>query len=120
MYIYILKLVKGKYYIGKSLNPENRISNHFELKGSSWTKKYPPIKTLRIIRSRCDYDEDKYTQKYMKRYGINNVRGGSFCSVVLRKETINVIKLMIRSSSDCCFNCGSSEHFARDCNFYDE
>jgi predicted GIY-YIG superfamily endonuclease len=44
VYIYVLELVEGKYYIGKTNNPGFRIEQHFLSGGSSWTKKYNPIK----------------------------------------------------------------------------
>lgn len=33
VYIYVLKLEKGKYYIGKTLNPNFRIKQHFNSQG---------------------------------------------------------------------------------------
>lgn len=47
---------------------------------------------LKII-SNCDnYDEDKYTLKFMEQYGINNVRCGSFCELKLNKDNNLLIK----------------------------
>lgn len=43
--IYILELKEGKYYVGKSNNPDDRISKHFTGNGSEWTKKYNPLKS---------------------------------------------------------------------------
>ena len=77
--IYTLRLEQNKYSIGKTNNPEFRIDNHFNSNGSAWTKKYKPIEILKIIKNCDDFDEDIYTLKYMSKYGINNVRGGSFC-----------------------------------------
>ena len=42
-----------------------------------------------------DYDEDKYTLKYMNKYGINNVRGGSFCELYLSEENQKNIKKIL-------------------------
>ena len=42
VYIYVLKLVKGKYYVGKTNNPEFRLDSHFNSHGSEWTRLYPP------------------------------------------------------------------------------
>ena len=65
VYIYVLKLEKGKYYVGKTNNPYFRLESHFNSNGSAWTQKYKPIKILKIIDNCDDYDEDKYTRKYM-------------------------------------------------------
>lgn len=75
--LYFLKLIEEKYYVGYSKIPEERILNHFTENGSEWTKKYTPIVVLEIRRGGL-FDEQKYTLLYMQKYGIENVRGGSF------------------------------------------
>ena len=130
IYIYVLQLEKGKYYIGKTSNPQFRLEQHFNSSGSQWTiaqlslrsclagartKKYTPLKVLEIIPNCDDYDEDKYTLKYMEQYGINNVRGGSFCQLKLDTDNLSTIKKMINGSSDKCYICGETGHFANDC-----
>ena len=78
VFIYILELENSKYYIGKTHNPNFRLDAHFNSIGSSWTKKYKPIKLLKLIPNCSDFDEDKYTKEYMLKKGINNVRGGTY------------------------------------------
>lgn len=115
LYIYILELDCNKYYVGKTTNPDIRLADHYNSNGSYWTTIYKPVKVLDIIPNCDNYDEDKYTIKYMKKYGIDNVRGGSFCTVVLSEETISVLKLMLKSASDLCYGCGSDKHFVSCC-----
>jgi hypothetical protein len=116
VYIYILKLEYNKYYVGKTNNPNMRINNHFQENGSQWTKKYKPIKVLELIPDCDNLDEDKYTIKYMEKYGINNVRGGSFCQIKLSDNNIITLQQMFKNITDKCYICGNIDHFAKDCN----
>jgi len=114
-FTYVLELTDNKYYIGKTLNPEFRLEQHFTNNGSKWTQKYKPIKTLELIPNCDKFDEDKYTLKYMEKFGINNVRGGSFCEFDLSKENMITIQQMLNGSSDKCYACGKTGHFIKEC-----
>lgn len=115
VFIYILQLEREKYYIGKTQNTSFRLEKHFTSNGSAWTKKYKPISVLEIIPNCDDYDEDKHTIKYMEKYGVNNVRGGSFCEIKLSDNNRITLNQMIKSVTDKCYICGKDDHFANNC-----
>lgn len=115
IYIYVLELENHKYYIGKTTNPDMRIGDHMVSIGSHWTTMYPPVKIVEIIPNCDNLDEDKYTLKYMSIYGINNVRGGTFCEIILTTDYFNTIITMLKGSNNLCYVCGSKLHFANKC-----
>lgn len=115
VFIYVLSLDHEKYYIGKTENPNYRIKEHYQHNGSQWTKKYKPKSVVELIPNCDEYDEDKYTLKYMEKYGINNVRGGSFCQIILSDANIVTLEQIMKSVKDKCYICGKNGHFANKC-----
>ena len=115
MRIYILKLINNKWYVGKSKNVQKRFRSHIKGYGAQWTKLYKPIKIEKVIKTNCNYDEDKQTKKMMAKYGIDNVRGGSYSHLKLCDKTKFFINKEIKTAEDRCFICGESGHFASNC-----
>jgi predicted GIY-YIG superfamily endonuclease len=114
-HIYILKLREGKYYIGKTKNVEKRFNEHIAGNGSGWTKKYKPISLIKSVVSTSYFDEDKYVKEYMAKYGIENVRGGTYSNIDLDANCISVLEKEIRHSKNLCTRCGRDTHFIKDC-----
>ena len=115
IYVYVLALEEGKYYVGKTKNLKSRLDQHFTSYGSEWTRKYKPIDVVETIDDCDDLDEEKYTLKYMNKYGVDNVRGGSFCTIELSEESKIIIKKILDNSNDKCFACGEKGHFVKFC-----
>ncbi len=113
--IYILKLKSGKYYVGKSSNPTKRFEEHKSGKGSAWTQAYKPTGIEKIIPNASPFDEDRYVKEYMAKYGIENVRGGSYVSIELDELQIETLKTEIWGAQDKCTLCGRTGHFVKDC-----
>lgn len=113
--IYVLKLERGRYYIGRSTCQELRYIQHTIGKGSSWTSKYPPISVHEIRPSTNPFEEDMVTKEYMAKYGIENVRGGSYVKIILDSIQLEAITRELRSVRDLCNACGESCHFIREC-----
>ena len=113
--IYVLKLEDNKYYVGKTQNLNKRIDQHFKGKGSVWTKRYKPTHIFEIYWNVDKYDEDKYTEMYMEKYGIENVRGGSYSKIILEESCVNVLNKKFDTYNDRCYSCGKTGHFIKDC-----
>jgi cellular nucleic acid-binding protein len=113
--IYVLRLQGGKYYVGKSEDVMKRYKQHENGSGSAWTRKYKPISLHRTIENASVFDEDKYTKEYMSRYGIDNVRGGSYVEIELSDAHKDTLQMEIWQAKDLCTRCGREGHFIKDC-----
>jgi len=113
--IYILRLEGKKYYVGKSEDITKRFRQHMNGNGSAWTRKYKPISLEKTIENASPFDEDKITKEYMSKYGIDNVRGGSYVEIELSEFHKEALNMEIRSAKDLCTQCGRAGHFVKDC-----
>ena len=113
--IYILKLKNDKYYVGKTHDVDARFLEHISGSGSLWTKLYEPISIEQIIPNATPYDEDKYLKEYMGKYGIDNVRGGSYVLEKLDDAQRKSLQKEIWGAKNLCFRCGYNNHFIKDC-----
>lgn len=117
--IYILKLENNKWYIGKTANIHERIQQHLNGCGAEWTKLYKPIRPLQYkvkeLTSLCD--EDYITEQYMLKYGIPNVRGGSYNIINLPDYLEQTLERKIRTFKDLCYQCGEN-HYVKQCKSY--
>ena len=104
--IYVLKLQGGKYYVGKSTDIIGRYQQHLSGKGSAWTNKYKPISLLYSKSDVSPFEEDKVVKEYMSKYGIENVRGGTYTQVTLDAVQIEALNREMRGGTDACHECG--------------
>jgi predicted GIY-YIG superfamily endonuclease len=115
MSIYMLQLQEGKWYVGSSQNVNERYKQHVDGLGPEWTQTYKPLRGNIVRQKGNGFHEDMYTKKLMARYGIENVRGGAYCSVILSPETIEHLRRELTSSSGACYHCEKTGHFSDKC-----
>lgn len=114
--IYVLLCKNNHFYVGKTDRPlKSRVTEHFTGNGSEWTQKYKPIKLLEQIPNADEFDEDKYTKMYMKQYGIDKVRGGSYTQITIPEFSRLALEKELCGASDLCYRCNRHGHFINQC-----
>lgn len=85
---YVLELKEGKYFVGYTRDLRRTLRKHEYGRGTEWTKKYKPQGLVSAepfetptgaVRNRRDVDP--MVIDCFRRYGCENVRGGSFSAV---------------------------------------
>lgn len=113
--LYVLRLERDKWYVGKTRDFARRLSEHLLHEGSAWTRLYLPIDVESTQPMTSSFDEDKLTLELMAKHGIDNVRGGSFAAIKLGSHDLRVINKMLRSTEDTCLGCGAADHWVANC-----
>lgn len=116
--LYILNCRCNKYYVGRTKNLVPRLEKHIKGEACSFTTVYPVLvdnPIYQIIEGISGFDEDKYVKIMMSKYGIDNVRGGSYSSLTLSPEERRFIERELQTAEDKCFNCSLSGHYAKNC-----
>lgn len=102
--VYVLKLEDDKYYIGKTYkNLYDRVLEHSRGDGAIWTKIHKPVEILDFKPNADRFDLDLTVKKYMDRYGISNVRGGTYSSPYLSSEKYNIIREELANANDTTY-----------------
>jgi len=112
--VYVLQLEENKYYVGRTINVEKRFQEH-KSGCSAWTRRYPPLEIIKEFKNVSNFEEDMITKQYMYKYGINNVRGGSYVRLSLTKAQVSLLTQEIRFACNLCAFCGRNDHFIKDC-----
>lgn len=91
-YISLIELKSNKYFIELTDKMIVDLKNDFFRFNYPWTRKYEPIKILeRIVIEDNDINKlDDIVETYMAVYGIDNVRGGSYNTIILDNQNKNV------------------------------
>lgn len=107
--VYALLCRHGKVYCGYSDDVFKRFEKHLNGSGSMWTKVYRPIRILEIKEigdSRLMYEEERgMTISMMRKYGIENVRGGEYSRFQLNQDQVESLRSAIVERYGLCYNC---------------
>ena len=121
-FIYVLRCVENKIYVGLTTCASKRIKEHREGNGAEWTRKYPPLPEKEskpeVRWAENELDEDFTTLRLMFIYGVENVRGGSLCNIKLHPAQVRVLRGLFRNARKECFACGKPGHFKQNCPEY--
>jgi hypothetical protein len=114
--VYVLELESGKYYVGESNNPKNRIRAHFEGRGALYTRLYPTVQAIQpFTKKQGEFWELSETIQRMGYHGIDNVRGSLFTKEHLTSYEKVMAAQLYCEMNNLCRKCGSSEHFMNQC-----
>ena len=119
-FIYILQLQHGCFYVGKSDNPDKRLTQHKNGGGSAWTRLHKPIRMVKKRKMTSTLQEDQITEEWMKKKGIDKVRGGMYCQIELPDNVVETLATKLLHAKNACLRCGSSKHFVKQCTANEE
>jgi predicted GIY-YIG superfamily endonuclease len=114
-FIYVLELQNGMYYVGRSAQPFSRITQHHSGIGAEWTRAHRPLRVIECNPCASAMDEDNAVRKYMLRYGIDRVRGGSYAQMQLTATQRQMLTTEMCTATNACFRCHRIGHFMNTC-----
>ena len=91
--VYVLELAQNKVYVGVSDDVERSIQEHLEGNGCDFTRMYETtavlLPRLGNAAGTINKQHRDETLRNMRKYGVVNVRGWKYSSVVMSEDNIN-------------------------------
>lgn len=118
MIIYVLELADGCFYVGRVAKDEDldgRIEQHKAGGGAEWTKQHPVIGLHSAMYDAAPTDEDARVVSLVAEHGLDNVRGGTFCSPTLDEAELRILAKMADSVRGSCYHCHETGHCTSEC-----
>lgn len=81
--VYFMALEHGTYYVGVSSDPEKELEAHREGLGPVWTQIHRPIRIVEVVEDVPASEVDDMVRMFMRKHGMDRVRGGSWEGVIL-------------------------------------
>ncbi len=85
--VFVLELEHGTFLVGRTslqtFTFEDILKRSITPTARHWLDLHRPFKILIVYQNCSAFDEDKYVKMFMKYHGVENVRGGSYSSVIL-------------------------------------
>lgn len=121
--VYHIRCVGGNHYVGKTENLDRRYAEHASGRGSTWTRKNPPLPLPDGLQVLSWHDSDMdasaaeqtETVRLMSEYGIGSVRGGKYVQIKLDDATFKSAVADVGQRTGACTRCGRKGHFVKDC-----
>lgn len=113
--LYVLQLEDDCWYVGTTGNLEVRFQKHQQQTACEWTRCHHVVGLFSQEPCSSPLLEDFKTKELMRKYGIDRVRGGSYCQVKLNLRQWKTLNEEFRTADNRCFNCGLEGHFANAC-----
>jgi predicted GIY-YIG superfamily endonuclease len=127
-HVYVLQLAGDRvreayFYVGSTLSPTRRLDDHRHGRGAAWTRLHVPLEGAASVfplavgttPERMRLDEDTKTKELMLAYGIDAVRGGSYCTPILSEDVVSELQRSLVHATNRCFRCGKEGHFITAC-----
>lgn len=121
LFLYVLELAEGRWYVGTTREPNRRLQEHRTGQGAEWTRRFPPIAGFRELqRLDCpDHEarlqEDACVKALMLKKSIDVVRGGSYSHPDLTRDDMRLLCRELFHATNGCMRCGRTSHWIATC-----
>ncbi|MEP0987517.1 GIY-YIG nuclease family protein [Ekhidna sp.] len=120
IFIYVLRLENGKYYVGQTNDLYRRFRNHqSKSSGAEWTRLHRPTEILRRFRTGLNDPElalkyeNERTLRSIEEFGWQHVRGGDFINVEEEHHHLQLICESNLGNKICPIEVGSGIDIAK-------